>query len=79
MTRRPASEEIEAMLRTAVADPDRASLLLQVFYLAQEPDYQRLLGRILTLTPEQCREVGDWLAARFPSAGADPPSGPKIH
>lgn len=80
MARKPASEEIEALLREAVADPGRAALLLQVSYLVQEPDYERTLRRVVALSPDQCQELGEWLAARFPEAGPDKNPGPnKVH
>lgn len=77
MARKPASGDIEAMLREAVADPARAALLVQVSYLVQEADYARALRRLVSLTPEQCREAADWLAARFPEEDPGESAGPK--
>jgi hypothetical protein len=64
MARKAASQDVERMLRAAVEDPETGALLLQLLYLAQEPDYAQALRRVAALGPAQCRE----LVAGWPSA-----------
>ncbi len=65
---RAAPQDIEALLRAALEDDARGALLLQVLYLVQEPDYERVLRRLVALDPARCREAGAWLESRFPEA-----------
>ena len=58
------------MLRAAVEDPETSALLLQLLYLAQEPDYAQALRRVAALGPAQCRELVAWMAERFPGEEA---------
>ncbi len=66
MARKSASEDVQTVLRAALEDPARGALMLQLFYLAQEPRYDEALRRLAALSPGQCRELVDWLEQRFP-------------